>query len=554
MCLFRNWDAVSMVKTCWTHVINSELCGVSKSNQRRGAVLKLNLRQILLGPLFCAMLMGCFEQTIREPKLVGDWPTLEWERTTPEAQGIDSADLARIVTSLNQQQGVIHSLMLVRHGAVVLDAYFHPYDGSTSHDVASVTKSVTTTLLGVALHRGDLQSLDLPIIEVLGRNEAYPNLGGMSIGDVASMRSGLDCGLRGDERELMEMIQSDNWIEFTLQLPVVAEPGSQFGYCSSGMHLLSAVISQVTGSNAATFAEDALFVPLGINAVSWPEDEEGISLGWGDLGLHPLDMAKLGLLYLHDGVWDGQRLLPEGWVHDAVEAKGRAENGDGYGFGWWRPAGFDGVFAANGRGGQTISVLPALDLIVVVTGSGFDLGSIAPDLIGSIKSDVSITPSKANVQKLNDIVKNARLSSRISDASYVWSVDPALIGKRFELSDNDLGVMDVEIRQPREGFVQICLGMRGLQGRTETSRPCFATRADGTRAVSEYGLRPNYDIAARVLVNTAGDFSVELAETSGPNRVKLIVKPESDRQISVILSEATGLFPKMVLVGTKVQS
>src|SRR6185503_9462478 len=139
--------------------------------------------------------------------------------------------------------------------------------------------------------------------------------------DLLAMRSGLDCGFRPGETELRAMRGSVDWIAYALGLPIVAEHGTRYGYCSPNSHLLSAVITAATGSSALDYARVHLFEPLGISDVYWPADSKGVTHGWGDLQLQPRDMAKLGLLMLERGRWVERQLLSSQWIERSTAAR-----------------------------------------------------------------------------------------------------------------------------------------------------------------------------------------------------------------------------------------
>jgi CubicO group peptidase (beta-lactamase class C family) len=159
-----------------------------------------------------------------------------------------------------------------------------------------VTKSVTTTLVGIAADQGKLR-LDDPVLSFFP-DRAVANRDArkerVTVAHLASMTSGLDCVATPDEPTLAEMTASADWVQFTLDRPMVAEPGTTFSYCSPGMHLLSAVLTRATGMSELDFARQNLFEPLGIRDVVWPVDPQGFNHGWGDVYLYPRDAAKLG--------------------------------------------------------------------------------------------------------------------------------------------------------------------------------------------------------------------------------------------------------------------
>ncbi|HLA82133.1 MAG TPA: serine hydrolase, partial [Thermoleophilia bacterium] len=176
------------------------------------------------------------------------WPTTGWQTAAPEMEGIDSVKLAESLLAIREKGTKIHSLLIIRRGHVVLDAYFYPYDGSTYHDLASVTKSFTTTLIGIAADQEKLR-LDQSVLAFFGdRSVANRDVlkEEITVRDLASMSSGLFCRARPREVTLEEMRKSPDYAQFVLDRKVITEPGSSFNYSSPGMHLLSATLQEAT--------------------------------------------------------------------------------------------------------------------------------------------------------------------------------------------------------------------------------------------------------------------------------------------------------------------
>jgi len=307
------------------------------------------------------------------------WPTQDWRTSTPEEQGFDSAKLAEGLQAIQKQHISIDSLLVIRSGYVLLDAYFYPYDDTIPHDLASVTKSVMTTLIGIAADQGKLQ-LDQPMVSFFpGRTIA--NLDArkehITVRHLAGMMNGFESGcLAGDEPTLDAMRATPDWVQSALDRKVVREPGTGFCYDSPGMHLLSAILQESTGMTALEFARQNLFEPLGIREVIWESDPQGYTHGWGDLHLKPRDAAKLGYLWLNNGVWEGKQIVSAAWVQDSVKAQSKTGQDD-YGYGWWVSP---DAYYAMGRGGQNIKVMSSLNAVVVTTGGGFDYDQVAPFL------------------------------------------------------------------------------------------------------------------------------------------------------------------------------
>jgi CubicO group peptidase (beta-lactamase class C family) len=344
------------------------------------------------------------------------WPTEGWTTSTPEAQGLDSAVLATALETIRARNLPVHSLLIARHGRIVLDAYFHPFEDNQLHDVASVTKSVISTLVGIAWGERRIGSLNTPVLAMLPDASAQgdPLKSRITLGHLLSMTSGLDCRGNGGGNFLQSMEQSPHWTDFALARGEVAEPGTTFTYCAGNMHLMSAVLTRSTGMSAAEFAQEKLFAPLGIDHVSWAKDRDGITHGFSDLRMQPRDMAKLGLLWLHRGVWDGRQIVPYQYLDTAFRPHASVETYVRYGYGMWiyPYAGHSGGPAdveANGSGGQRIAVVPSQDMVVVITGAGLDANKVASLLVNAVRSDRPL-PENAIAQE--------RLNIRVADAAH----------------------------------------------------------------------------------------------------------------------------------------
>ncbi len=330
------------------------------------------------------------------------WPKEEWLTNTPEKQGLDSVKLAEGLRSIQSAGFPIHSLMIVRNGYVVLDASFYPYDGQSPHNLGSVTKSVLSTLIGIAVDQGRIK-LDDPLLSYFPTYtiaNPEPRKDHITVKNLLSMNSGLDCIGLPSETTVQEMEASLDWVQFMLDRPMASEPGSTFVYCGGNMHLLSAILQKATGMTALEYARQNLFGPLGIRQVVWPTDPQGINQGSGNIRLLPADMAKLGFLFLHEGIWDNQQVVSKEWVREAVRPRNAAGT---YGYGWWVSTGKAGSeFNADGAGGQHIAVVPELNLILVTTGGGFNVDDVVPFLYPALMDmEKSLPANTGGIEELN---------------------------------------------------------------------------------------------------------------------------------------------------------
>lgn len=407
--------------------------------------------------LVCLALFSTYDVAAQEPP---GFPTLGWPTVIPEEQGVDSEKLAQGLRTIRANDTNIHSLMLVRNGSVVVDAYFYPYDGSTVHDVASVTKSILTTLIGIAIDQGKL-SLDDPVLsffpdrQIANRDQWKEQ---MTVRHLASMSSGLDCTEQMDEATLNEMRLTPDWVQFALDRKMVAEPGTQFEYCSPGMHLLSAILQRATGMTALDFATQYLFDPLGIHEVRWLVDPQGYNFGWSHLFLYPSDLAKIGLLWLNLGMWDGQQLVSRDWVEQSVTVQMKTQESAGdYGYGWWVARGAATSYSAQGRGGQSITVVPALHTITVTTGDGFTLDQVLPLLRSALVDPEQ--PLPANPTGITDLQAAHAAIVAPSERPLVTLPETArqISGKTIVLEPNpgNLATLTLEFNDTAEAVLSI---------------------------------------------------------------------------------------------------
>lgn len=268
------------------------------------------------------------------------------------------------------------SVLVSRHGRLVFERYYRGATGKEDENVFSVTKSVVSALVGIALEEGKLRSLDQRLVDFFPGDLAPgtdPCVRTITLRDLLTMTSGY--------REPL-IAASDDWVRTLLDRPLSSDPGTAFSYDDGSAHLAGAALAQATGVPLRSYAQRKLFGPLGIHPARWSTDGQGHSLGSTGLFLRPRDLQKLGLLYLREGRWHGRQVVPATWVRESTRTHVKVPNGFAYGYFWWVNPGPHGGFLALGYAGQTIAVFPKLDLVVTTTGGGgFDvLGVLRPIL------------------------------------------------------------------------------------------------------------------------------------------------------------------------------
>ncbi|RAP73563.1 serine hydrolase domain-containing protein [Paenibacillus montanisoli] len=289
---------------------------------------------------------------------------------SPEDQGMDSAKLARVFDEIvGGKFCETHGVYAVRNGEPVFETYFYPYTSDTLHNVFSVTKSLTSALIGIAIKEGLLEGVHQRVFDFFPEHAGFntdPRKNALTIEHLLTMTGGFEWD---DETDLKACVLSDNWAGYVLSKPMAEEPGTVYCYNTGGSYLLTAILDKVAGMPTSRFADRCLFGPLGITDYSWITDPQGILIGGFGANLKPSDMVKFGMLYLNEGQYQGKRIVTEEWVR--ASTKKRTDNG--YGYHWWV---FEEErrYAASGYGGQYIYVVLEANLVVAVTnGGGYEL-------------------------------------------------------------------------------------------------------------------------------------------------------------------------------------
>jgi CubicO group peptidase (beta-lactamase class C family) len=294
-------------------------------------------------------------------------------RSTPEAQGVSSAGVRAFVEAADRDLGGMHSFMLVRHGHVVAEGWWAPYDAASPHALYSLSKSFTSTAIGIAAAEGKL-SVDDEVLKFFPDDApAQPgdNLKAMRVSDLLRMSTGQQAEppRRADEP----------WARTFLAHPVPFKPGTHFLYNTSATYMASAVVQKATGETVLDYLRPRLFEPLGIEGHSWEASPQGVTVGGYGLSVRTEDIAKFGQLYLQRGKWQGKQLVSEAWV-DAATAR-QTSNGSspasdwdqGYGYQFWRSRhGYRG----DGAFGQYCVVLPEQDAVIAITSGVRDMPAV----------------------------------------------------------------------------------------------------------------------------------------------------------------------------------
>lgn len=299
-------------------------------------------------------------------------------RSAPEAQGVASAAIGAFVQAAERRALGLHSLMLLRHGHVLAEGWWHPYGPDSPHMLYSLSKSFAATAIGLLAAEGAL-SLDDPVLRFFpddAPSEVGPHLAAMRVRDLLAMATGHDV----DTTNELRLRPDGNWAKAFLAQPVVHPPGTHFVYNSGATYMLSAIVQGITGDTLLRYLQPRLLEPLGIAGATWESCPRGINAGGWGLSITTDAIARFGQLYLQDGVWKGQRILPAGWVEQASSAQvrnGTNPNSDweqGYGFQFWRCR--HNAYRGDGAFGQFCVLLPEHDALLAITSGTPDMQAV----------------------------------------------------------------------------------------------------------------------------------------------------------------------------------
>lgn len=350
----------------------------------------LRLRRLAVLGAFIASLLGCNEAPA--PGTPSEHPRVQltgevippWETASPADVGIDESALQRAMAGLpDAAEHGLRSMLVVRHGKLVFERYWNGSDANTLQDTMSVTKSITSMLLGIAIDRGLVGGLGEPMMKTLA--VPYPELAErhreVTLEHLLLMQSGVDCD---DQRpgtaagHAAKMVRGQDRLRLFLELPRLHRPGTVTAYCSGDALALGRVIELASGQRLPQFAQQHLWAPLGITHAQWGSFDNGHGTDTAaHLALRSRDMARIGQLVLQQGQWQGRQLVSREWLARSTREHTRINRNKPYGYLWWMdrvPAegGAVPVVFAVGSGGQMIFVVPELALVTVFTGANFN--------------------------------------------------------------------------------------------------------------------------------------------------------------------------------------
>ncbi|MDF2539545.1 MAG: class beta-lactamase-related serine hydrolase [Herbinix sp.] len=407
----------------------------------------------------------------------------QFKYSTPERQGVKSEAIINFLNKAEQVQTKdmdqeFHSFMMLRHGYVIAEGWWEPYQRNLPHSLFSLSKSFTSTAIGYAVTEGLLSVEDFVVSYF---TEECPNPSGylaqMRIKDLLSMSTGHVV----DTTHNILAREDHNWVKAFLEIPVEKEPGTYFLYNTGATYMLSVILQRLTGQMLIDYLRPRFFEPLGIKNPSWAVCPMGYNTGGFGLSLSTEDIAKMGLLYINQGVWNGKQLLPKEWIWEATSfqiTNGDVQTSDwcqGYGYQFWQCR--HESYRGDGAFGQYCIVMPKEDVVLAITGGMKDM-QLTLDIIwdsllsGIMDEELPDSPQhKLLVEKLSSLKvpmplgnTTSKLIPDISEKEYAISNSDRFDSVRFEFYDDKLKMtlgsgdykqtLDIGVGYWAEGYMQ----------------------------------------------------------------------------------------------------
>lgn len=382
----------------------------------------------------------------------------QFKRTSPEAEGIPSTAILDFVRAIEQHDfplDAVQGFMLLRHGNVAAEGWWAPYEPIFPHTFYSLSKSFTSTGIGLAVAEG-LLTVDDPVLTFFpdeAPENPSDNLKAMRVRHLLAMNT----GHHEDTTQHVFRGEDDNWARAFLSLPVEHEPGTWFIYNTTATYMLSAIITKLTGETLLDYLRPRLYEPLGIENPTWETDPRGISVGGSGMHATTEDIARLGQLYLQKGVWQGKQLVSEAWIAEATSAHSDNSNTQtnpdwsvGYGYQFWRCR--HGLYRGDGAFGQYCVVMPEQDAVLAITSGLRDMQAVLDKVWEHLLPAMGPEALPANPRAEGELRdKLASLSLPLAEGQPSSSLAAEWSGKTFECEPNDLKIERVTVTFGDEG-------------------------------------------------------------------------------------------------------
>ena len=436
-------------------------------------------------------------------------PTKSLPRSNPEAQGVSSKAILTFVQTADRELSSMHSFMLMRHGHVVAEGWWSPYNAETRHELYSLSKSFTSTAIGLAIAEGKL-TLDDEISKFFPDEmpaDASAQLKAMRVRDLLSMSTG--------HTSEAKFGTTDPWTKTFLAHTVTHKPGTFFMYNTPATYMCSAIVQKQTSTTVLDYLKPRLFDPLGIQDPTWGTSPQGISLGGYGLNLRTEDIAKFGQLYLQRGKWNDKQLVPAEWIDLATSrqvSNGSNPKSDweqGYGYQFWRCR--NGSYRGDGAFGQYCVVIPEKDAVLAITSGLKDmqlvLNLVWDKLLPGFENQ-PLAPDNEAAHQLQESLK--QLSLPYAEGSASSGLAASIDKRRYEFAENEQKIQQISLEKNHRGGFDLIFESEGGEQRIACGHKVWV---QGTAQLGGY---PKQELAACGAWTAESEYTAKLCLYSTP--------------------------------------
>ncbi len=445
-------------------------------------------------------------------------------RRSPESQGMSSKAILAFVEAADQELDSLHSVMVVRHGKVVAEGWWAPYSAESPHELYSLSKSFTSTAVGLAIGEGKL-SLDDEVLKFFpdeAPEKPSNNLKSMRVRDLLRMSTGQQSEPPRD---------GENWAETFLSHPVPFKPGTHFLYNTSATYMLSAIVQKATGETVLDYLTPRLFEPLGIEKPTWGTSPQGVSLGGYGLNVRTEDIARFGQLYLQKGMWEGKPVVPGAWVTAATSlqtsngSNPRSDWDQGYGYQFWRCR--HGAYRGDGAFGQFCIVMPEQDAVIAITSGLKDMQAVLNlvwDHLLPAMGDSALPEDEGTAAKLKERLES--LTLKVPEGQVSNATGERISLRRITFPENERKIESIQLGHDSRTDANVLI--MEVDGEKQTIVCGHNEWTKGKLALGGFPERPAAACGAWTGDNT---FSARICFYETPFVVDLTLKVDGDEVI-----------------------
>lgn len=463
--------------------------------------------------------------------------------STAEDFGMSSEVLSRMVKMVKETKINVNTILINRNHKTVFEANFYPQKEDGLHDIASISKSITSLIIGIAINEGLIKNERQKIIDIfpdktsLFDSEAKKSL---TIDQLLSMTSGI-CSDNSEGEILRDaMKNSEDPLSLILKGSLKDSSSKQFTYCSAGVQILSMIISKTSGMSLEDYTVKKLFKPLNITRYKFGTDLNGDTNASGDIFLTAKELSKIGELILNNGVYEGKQIVPKEWIRKSTSTQIKINQKETYGFLWWLRDDLGGIIDAQGRGGQRLTIVPEKKLVVVMLGAGFNTDKIGEYIVESLKSDSKIKKDKNGEKLLKKELESIKRPFNVIAQKPIPEFANEVYGKKFTFQKNKFGFTYFILNANSIDSSKFILGINEKGSGTTKRERNVPLGLNGYYKISNE-TRFNTPMAARAEWFDKHSISIDYNEFSNDHKFNFTIEFKDKKATFIIKDEAEDI-------------